>query len=82
MHEEKLSCLYERKRHINLKNPRDAGRVSPGQTGIYRPVSQGIPVVYSRKGIKLVGWFVALPHDPHAARHLLALLRIPWSMGL
>ena len=35
------------------KNPRDTGRVSlghpAGQTGVYRPVSQGLPVIYYRK---------------------------------
>ena len=35
------------------KNPRDTGRVSlehpAGQTGVYRLVSQGFPVIYNRK---------------------------------
>ena len=43
-----------KKRAHKLKNnPWDAGRVSlehpAGQTGVYRPVSQGFPVIYYRK---------------------------------
>ena len=42
-----------RKAHKLKKNPRDTGRVSlghpAGQTGVYRPVSQGFPVNYYRK---------------------------------
>ena len=43
----------KRKAHAIKKNPRDTGRVSlghrAGQTGVYRPVSQGVPVVSVRK---------------------------------
>ena len=43
----------EIKRHINLRNPQDTGRVffvTPGgQTGVYRPVSQRFPVTHCRK---------------------------------
>ena len=49
-----FSLLPRKKRAHNLKkNPRDTGRVSlghpAGQTGVYRPVSQGLPVIYYRK---------------------------------
>ena len=43
----------KKKAHKLKKNPRDTGRVSlghpAGQTGVYRPVSQGFPVIYCRK---------------------------------
>ena len=49
------SCAPSGKKraHKLKKNPRDTGRVSlghpAGQTGVYRPVSRGLPVIYYRK---------------------------------
>ena len=48
------ACISgKRKAHELKKNPRDTGRVSlehpAGQTGVYRPVSQGFPVICYRK---------------------------------
>ena len=66
-----VDALQERKRHINLRNPRDTGRVSlghpAGQTGVYRPVSQGFLVVCSRKTGMFVGP-VGCPRDTQPSK--------------
>ena len=56
----------ERKRHINLRNPRDTGRVSPalsaGQTGVCRTVSRGFAVIFCRESGIFAG--KSLGHPP------------------
>ena len=46
----------KKRAHTFKKNARDTGRVSlghpAGQTGVYRPVSQGVPVNYYRKTLR------------------------------
>ena len=52
-HSRGIHLSGEKRAHKLKKNPRDTGRVSlghpAGQTGVYRPVSQGFPVRYYRK---------------------------------
>ena len=52
-HCQRVESSGKKRAHKLKKNPRDAGRVSrghpAGQTGVYRPVSRGLPVIYYRK---------------------------------
>ena len=61
----------KKRAHKLKKNPRDTGRVSlghpAGQTGVYRPVSQGFPVVYYRK-TQFVGTPAGCPRDTRPSR--------------
>ena len=63
-----LTYISEKKRaHKLKKTPRDTGRVSlghpAGQTGVYRPVSLGFPVLYSRKTDNFAGTPAGCPWD-------------------
>ena len=57
----------KKRAHKFKKNARDTGRVSlghpAGQTGVYRPVSQGVPVNYYRKTLRK-GHFFFPGHRP------------------
>ena len=70
------NCESGKKRaHKLKKNPRDTGRVSlghpAGQTGVYRPVSRGLPVIYYRKRTEkgIFAWTPAgCPRDTRPSR--------------
>ena len=67
-----LKCNDFEKNGKLKKNTRDTGRVSlrhpAGQTGVYRPVSQGFPVIYhrktDRKGLLFPGHRPGVPGTP------------------
>ena len=56
-----LNVQEDKALNLNLRDPRDTGPVPlghlAGQTGVYLPVSQGVPVVYNRKKLEEKGGF-------------------------
>ena len=68
----------KKKAHKLKKNPRDTGRVSlghlAGQTGVYRPVCQGFPVVCYRKTDIFAGTPAGCPRDTQPSRGLSEIL--------